>query len=374
MDSTKEFLAPLLTGKRFDDHTIPLELLEDFASFEDLLIEVAKWLYLKDNPDRKRVPRGFSDGISLKLSSVEEGSAIPKIMLVAASLGMFGSENYLYFDRAKQSIICAIDAAETNKKITDYIPENLLGYFNQIGKRLRDDETINFSPNSQYNANLNKSSRRKLVMASSNVTEIINEINIRAYIPEADKSTKTFTMLLGNGQKIKSNIPVEHRNVIFSAFNGYENKTKVLISGIGRFNTYDNKLESFESINHISLLDPLDVTNRLDELSKLENGWFNGEGVAPQKADLDWFSELFENHFDTTLPLPFLYPTFSGGIQAEWTTDTYEVSLKIEFDTKTAFYQSLNHKENSEDESTIHLEEEADWKFLNEKLLAILKA
>lgn len=39
---SNEFLTPRLTGKRFDDHTIPLDLLEDFAALEEFFIEVAK--------------------------------------------------------------------------------------------------------------------------------------------------------------------------------------------------------------------------------------------------------------------------------------------------------------------------------------------
>lgn len=374
MGSAKEFLAPRLTGRRFDDHTIPLELMEDFAAFEDLLIEVAKWQFLKDNPERKSVPRGFLEGISLKLSSVEEGSAVPKIMLVATSAGMLDSDSYSYFERAKQSIICAIDAATTNKNILEHIPEHLLAYFNQIGKRLKDDESIDFSPDSIYNAKLNRASRTKLVLASSNVTEIIIETRLRALIPEVDKSANSFSMLLSSGRMLKANIPIEHRNVIVAAFNGFETKTKVLISGMGRFNAFDNSLESFESINHISILDPLDIAYRLEELSQLENGWFNGTGIAPLKEHLDWFSELFENHFDTTLPLPYLYPTFSGGIQAEWASGHYDVTLKVEFETKTAYYQSLNHLDNTEDEVSINLEKEEDWNLLNKKLLSILKA
>ncbi len=50
-----------------------------------MILEVAKWKYREDNPSRHRVPRGFSDGISLKLTGVEEGSSIPVISLVVGA-------------------------------------------------------------------------------------------------------------------------------------------------------------------------------------------------------------------------------------------------------------------------------------------------
>lgn len=48
----------------------------------EMILEVAKWKYREDNPSRRRVPRGFSKGISLSLTGVEQGNAIPVISLM----------------------------------------------------------------------------------------------------------------------------------------------------------------------------------------------------------------------------------------------------------------------------------------------------
>jgi hypothetical protein len=79
--SIPNFLRPKLVGKRFEDHSIPLELLGDLAVLEAMVIEVAKWCYLQDKPDRKRSPRNFTDGTSLTLTAVEDGSDIAAIAL-----------------------------------------------------------------------------------------------------------------------------------------------------------------------------------------------------------------------------------------------------------------------------------------------------
>ncbi len=70
----KIFIAPKLTGSRFEDHSLPVNILEDFTAFEDLIIEIAKGIYLNENINRRRVPKGFADGVSLKLVDIEEGS------------------------------------------------------------------------------------------------------------------------------------------------------------------------------------------------------------------------------------------------------------------------------------------------------------
>lgn len=47
--SKKVFIAPRLVGCRFEDHTLPVNILEDFTALEDLIIEVAKGIYIAEN-------------------------------------------------------------------------------------------------------------------------------------------------------------------------------------------------------------------------------------------------------------------------------------------------------------------------------------
>jgi len=369
MSYSIDFISPRLTGKRFDDHAIPIDLLEDFAAFEELLIQVAKFIYLEENQDRQRVPRGFTEGVSLKLSTIGEGSAIPKIILVASMLtsnptfDIFPNDNISYFEKARDRIIQTIDAAQKNNSIT-YIPQNLLGYFNKIGKRLKDDETIDFSPDSTtYDAKLNTNNRKKIVLSNSKNKQFTNEIVINASIPEVDKNKCSFTILY-NDQRISADIPNEHYETILKAFNEYEQNSLVLIKGIGKFNNAD-RLESFESIEQLTILDPLDVTSRLEYLSKLQDGWFNSEGIAPTKDGLEWFASFFESYFDKKLPLPMIFPTIEGGIQAEWSNDKYEISLNIDLNSKTAFYQLLDVDDDETLEHKFDLNKTQDWSNLN---------
>ena len=105
-DIENVFLAPKLEGKRFEDHAIPVELLEDFAVLQELIFEIAKDIYLKQNPERQRVPKGFTDEVYLKLIDVKPGSAIPNFIL-ASAMGVSTSlfpKNIEYFEQAGDEI------------------------------------------------------------------------------------------------------------------------------------------------------------------------------------------------------------------------------------------------------------------------------
>jgi hypothetical protein len=115
-------------------------------------------------------------------------------------------------------------------------------------------------------------------------------------------------------------------------------------------------------------LDPLDVNNRIVELSLLKDGWLDGIGIAPESEFLRWFVNSFETNFDNQLALPRIYPTANGGLQAEWTLGEKEISLEINPATRTAEYQALDMGSRETTEFVLDLAIPEGWKQLHEIL------
>ena len=113
MDSV-EFLRPRLRGSRFDNGEIPLEVLVDLVALGEMVLEVAKWRFLKENPQRQRIPRGFTDSVNLKLTRVERGSATPVISIAPRKPGSDRTSfpYQRFFDQAREDIANAIDAVD----------------------------------------------------------------------------------------------------------------------------------------------------------------------------------------------------------------------------------------------------------------------
>lgn len=366
------FLRPRLVGERFQEGAIPLEILKDFAVLEEMVIEVAKWAYLKDHPDRKRSPRGFTSGLSLKITSVDEGSAIPVIALFAATASLFPEQNQIYFERARDHIVRAIDAAAHSESITPHLPESLLGYFDRVGRSLHDNEWIDFDPaNADRPARLTKATRRRLILASGDVQELTEEVALRGAIPEADQDTMSFTLQVINGARVRATVESQHLQTVIDAFNGYRTGTRVILHGVARFNRY-NRLQSIESVEHVSLLDPNDIAARLDEFRSLKPGWFDGEGLSPVPEGLDWLNRAFEAHYPDDLPLPYLYPTVEGNVRAEWSLPPYEVSLDILIVDRGGVWHSLNLDDDREMVKDLDLEDRADWDWLSKNLRELM--
>ena len=368
--NTEPFLCPRLTGARFDGHAIPLEFLKDLAVLEEMIVEVAKSEFLKDHPDRQRSPRGFTDGIELKLTGIEDGSARPIISLVIAATTLFAPESQAYFERAREAVVSAIGAAGQNQSITDHLPEKTLTYFDRMGRSLRDGEAIEFTtPTQHVPAKLTKETRRRLILASTTVKELTEETTVRGPVPEADQGNMTFEVQLIDGRKIKAPLATQHLDTILKAFIGYKTTCppRVLLQGIGRFNRSE-RLLGFDSIEHVSILDAQDVSARLDELRPLKDGWLEGRGMALSREGLDWLSMVFDQHYPEDLPLPFLYPTEEGGIQAEWSLEPQEVTLEIDLGAHSATWHALNMETDDDTSRTLNLNDANGWTWLIEQI------
>ena len=181
----------------------------------------------------------------------------------------------------------------------------------------------------------------------------------------------TFKLQLENGQKIVSPILLPYFDTIMEAFQGYKQNVKVLVHGIGKFNRSE-KLQSIETIEHISILDSLDVTSRLGELRLLENGWLVENSIAPKNEDLDWFLENFEKNYNDELPLPYIFPTAEGNIQLEWEIDNYDISLEIDFGIHSAEWHNYNQESDTYESDNLNLEQVSGWESLCEKLNHVL--
>jgi hypothetical protein len=359
------FLAPRLVGARFDQHSLPLEILKDFAVFEEMLLEVSKWQFLASNPDRKRIPRGFSSGLELDLSEIEGGSAIAVISFVASAL--FANPNATYFEQARNHIIEAVASADQGT--TPALPPFLLSYFDRLGRSLHEGEYIEFNRQGGSVAKLGLATRKRLIYASQ-AQKWTEDMSLKGRISAMDKGCMSFDLELKDGTRLKAPLSEQHLAAVESALSAYP-VLRVQRRGVVKKDRQDH-FKSLETVEHMTQLDPLDVESRLEELAELNPGWLDGKGLALDRNSLQMLARDFENCFDPTLPLPYLYPTAEGGVQAEWSINQWEISLEIDLRQRSAQYQALFLPDQHTEEALFNLADQADWLLLSSALGAIL--
>ncbi|MCY4108224.1 MAG: hypothetical protein OXG11_04250 [Chloroflexi bacterium] len=355
-------------GARFEDGSIPLEILKDMAVLQEMIVEVAKWRFLEENPERKRSPQGFTKDIELRLSRIDGGSAVPVITVayLMEQQPLIPPQEVEYLRQARDAVVAAIGAAERNESAAGHLPERYLTYFDRFMRSLRDDEYIELrTPTHTEPVRLTKETRRRIILESSSLREFSEQVVLRGYIPEADKDRRTFELQQIHGRKVRSPIPDQHFETILDVFDGYEQNVRVLIQGIGKLDR-NSRLVRMESVEHISVLDPLDVPACLDEFRILKDGWLDGEGHPPRHDGLDWLAASFERYYPEPpdVPLPYVYPTVEGGVQMEWSLGSKEISLEVTLADHSAEWFWTDISDDNEYERTLDLNTPADWEWI----------
>ena len=362
--SDKVFLRPRLQGKRFEDGSIPLDILGDLVALQEMILEVARWRYLQANRDRHRSPRWFHK-TELKITSINKGSAMPIIKISSSQPPLDGEVPYKeFFDQARNDIVETIRSVENNnhQNINTCLPSKYLAYFNQIGRNLRNDECIDLcNPEDSTPAKLTHETRNNLLRRSS-VSELMQKVMLRGTVPTVDQDRMTFGLKLHHGLTITSLIPDQYKEIILDTFNNYKKNTKLLVSCVGRYNRND-KLSGIAYIEHITTLDPLDISTQLDDVRDLKDGWFDGDGVAFNQDELDWLANMFERYYSDNAIFPHVYPVPENDVNLEWSIDTLEIGLEINLRSHKGVWSwdDVHTKDNDERELDLDKSENWDW-------------
>ena len=173
----------------------------------------------------------------------------------------------------------------------------------------------------------------------------------------------TFEIMLSDGTKVPGAISKPQYDTIMDASYGYRQGVKIQLDGVGKFNR-NERLQKIESVDHITLLDPLDFHSQMDELKILKNGWYNGRGYAPPAAGLDWLAKAFNEHCPDNLALPYAYPVAEGGVRLEWSIGRRDISLEIDLRERAGEWHSLDLDTDDEEARPLNLDSKTDWDWM----------
>ena len=340
--------------------------LGNWQPLRDMVLEVARWRFLKENPGRQRSPRWFNR-IDLKLTSIDRGSAVPVISLVLdepfSDAVPFRYQRF--YEQARDDIADVIGAAEYSKPQVGHarFPNHCLAYFNRIGRSLRDDEWIELlTPARSEPVRLTKESRLRLLQWSS-MTKASQEVTLRGVVCEADQARMTFELQPVFGPKVGGPIPDEYLETVMEALTRYNRGERVLVEGVGRRDR-NNRLSGLESVKRISCLPPLDVPARLEEFRELRDGWLEGDGQAPDHAGLDWLATSFDRYYPDDVALPHTFPTPKGSVELEWSLGSQSVVLEVDLETRWGDWVRFDKESDEGDSSRLRLSDSADWEWV----------
>jgi len=362
--STEVFIQPRFTGRRFEEHTLPVSAARDLAAYEELVIELARHLYRVNHKERERVPKGFAEDFQLHIERIDDGSARPllSMFLAGALVNCIPPE----ITQAKD-LINEVIATEDGGDLPSQFPKEFYRYFNRIGRSLEKDEAIEWTPDVPGNRTvLNAAKRKRLVLADQETYEA--EVDIVGQVEELNARKKTGILRTADYGAVDFEfgevfLP-ELRSVLGTEI------TYAHVEGIGVFDVNDRlkritEIELLETIPHYHLI------SAIDALSTLEAGWLEGNGVALSNENLAWLTDEVSNTFPSDLKYPSIVPTEEGNVSFEWILPRARIELEVSFADKRLELYATNLDDSSFVEEIYRTD---DWGPAYSKVAELLKA
>ncbi|PFG33646.1 hypothetical protein [Sanguibacter antarcticus] len=136
----ESFIYLRLAGDRFDAPGMPANSIIEVQRLSELIYDVARGVWLEQNPGRSRVPSAFVAALDLRLVSIGEGSALPVLRLPRPTAE---DEEFLpVFDTAREVILDTFASVSDDRRLPDYFPRAALPALRRVGKTLADSDSM----------------------------------------------------------------------------------------------------------------------------------------------------------------------------------------------------------------------------------------
>lgn len=365
-DELKVFAAPVLRGGRFDDHTIPIDVLPQFVTYRDLVRDLAKELFRRRN-ERIRVPARFDEAFQLKLQKVEGDCAVPVFARASSSergedaaagpdVGTTGD----YYDEARELITATIDALARNKPIPEAFPTEFLEDLNKLGGYLREDEALEFRGPSRTAGPVFDAWARLQLRTRVAKKTYTKPTELSGTVIGFDWETEYFRFRTLDGDNVVGRHTASNAQMLLQALK--EKKfTRVRVTGDVQF-THDHIPQKISGITRVELWSGSDeatvrrVEERLQEFTTLPRGWLDGEGVPVPADEVPWLAtRLTLLMVEHELPEPTLFAVGDGGVQAIWRSPPWRVEGEFNLIDKSVSLIAISVESDDDDDADFDL-------------------
>lgn len=251
-----ELVKQKFSGPRFEDHGLDVDVLPELIAYKKLLIETAKEIWWRKHPGRERIQRNFEASLHLKFYRLAEGSvAVPLEREIEVEEGLLDFEREPdELDEAARVLEEAIDAASADAPLPSDFPKNVISLFEQLGKTLEADDSIEFEPPRSART------RKKVVYTQQTRTRMIERatgeytdvVNVSGEIRAADLDGAKFTLRREDGSKVEGKFSPEHEAQITEALKEHQS-CSLQVEGTASFFP-DGQIKRIEQVDKLHIV------------------------------------------------------------------------------------------------------------------------
>lgn len=338
-----KFLELTFDGGRFAAHAVPIDVLAELGTFQQLLVRVARTIFFQRHQDRHRVPRGFQEAAQLYLTSSEPNCFTAGLSRPGAWLG--NAEDIGIFDQARDMSIRALALVSEGQDLPADFPPDAIDLLAALGQRLDNDEEllVRTRRDAGTTARVNQRTRARLAEITRRPLE--REEGIDGEVEKVDDTADRFTLRTRVGTRVEVPFSVVQRPAVMEALEQRpiaRVRVRGLLAVAQRLKM--KSVAELEVVDDERAPEVQRVWKRLEDLRSLRDGWLEGDGVTPDAVVVararEVIARILVDYRD--LPRPKVFPTPDGGIQVEWMIGDWGAELVFEPDEEGVMAEATN--------------------------------
>lgn len=326
------FLQLTFDGGRFASHTAPIDVLTEFTVAQQLFLKVARHLYFDQNPERKRLPRGFIEAAQLHLAGSEANCFTANLVRPGSEIT---SDTAQLFGTARDVSIDALTAVSKNEEIPDRFPASALDLLAAWGKRLEVNEALIVrsvdSMSRERIARIDRTSRERLALMIQRPLERVESID--GEVEELDDANSRCVLRTRAGERVELWFNITQRAIVLEALS-QRPLTRLRARGplSGGPTPKMKEPEELEAVDDDRAPEAQKVWDRLESFERIADGWLEGQGAPPTQMAVSVaravLARLLIVHRE--LARPRVFPMLTGGVQAEWVIGRWAADVSFD--------------------------------------------
>ena len=349
--------SPLkFSGGRYDEPGYPLETLGELATYQKLLVEIARAVWLERNPKKKRVPGSVLKDLKLRLMVVKEGSVIPMTRPVRA-------DAIDLIDASRDRIRTIFEFIVEKKHLPAELPGNSRDFLKSLGRTLEPTETLHVKARHRESIRYTSAIREEMT-----ANEVAGEVLLDGWLPgrviSFTPDKHSFEVRLPNGHVIPAHYDASE---FWSELSPFVAPTRA--ASMVRFQSrYAETLAGeIVRIDNVTAVEEFmhsgePWSDRLEQLLALRAGWLDGTGSSVRMDAIQYADRVMTQLAALESRLaPRLFPTPDGGVQIEVDSETKRIEITISPELEIEGYGLDTATDGDEERILTSPEEAADF-------------
>ena len=351
-----------IQGDRFKGGQLPTEFLGDLEQLGKAIVEQAKAIYLRNNPNKQRVPRGFEEYIRPTITGLRTGSAVIDLNRPKREARLGDTQElFIPFEEEQvEAIRETLELLKGTKSATE--PKSIATrLLKRVGAGLKDGESMRLSTGIEE-VSYDRERRQEFLFRNFPGESTTEPGKLTGIIHAVDMEKSVFQIRLSITEiNVTGVIPAEQQDYIIDKLKAYQRTNRVTLSGDVTYES-TGKPKSISNIWNIEASALPQIAEQIEEIRNLSEGWLTGGEELASPEGLDWAVQILERELETRgEETPMIFPTADGNIRLEWEIGESDISLDVDLKTREGYYHWYKTNTKMDFEKEYELEATESW-------------